>query len=201
MDWLKGMNSVVAHIEENLTTPIMYESLSRIVGCSVYEFSRIFSFMAGVSVSEYVRRRRLSQAIFDIQRGSDKIIDIAFKYCWESPTTFTRAFKELHKTTPLSACKTGVPLKTYPPITFILSIKGAEDMEFRKDVPAATWAVFPTKGVISETFDGVYARILTEWFPASNYKRDNSVPHLEVFPGGTQDENYVWEIWMPIVSK
>ena len=52
MDWLKGMNRVIEHIEENLTQPIRYESLSRIVGCSVYEFSRIFSFMAGMSVSE-----------------------------------------------------------------------------------------------------------------------------------------------------
>ena len=60
MDWLKGMNSVTQYIENNLTHPIQYESLSRIVGCSVYEFSRIFSFMAGMSVSEYIRRRRLS---------------------------------------------------------------------------------------------------------------------------------------------
>ncbi len=64
MDWLKGMNDVIATIEESLTRPIRYESLSRAVGCSVYEFSRIFSFMAGISLSEYIRRRRLSQAAF-----------------------------------------------------------------------------------------------------------------------------------------
>jgi AraC-like DNA-binding protein len=85
MDWLKGMNAVVAHIEDNLTKPIPYQSLSQIVGCSVYEFSRIFSFMAGMSISEYIRRRRLSQAAFDIQASRDKIIDIALKYCYESP--------------------------------------------------------------------------------------------------------------------
>lgn len=131
MDWLKGMNSVTQYIENNLTHPIQYESLSRIVGCSVYEFSRIFSFMAGMSVSEYIRRRRLSQAVFDIQIGNDKIIDIALKYCYESPTAFARAFKELHGTTPLSARKMGVPLKTYPPITFVLTIKGVNEMNFR----------------------------------------------------------------------
>jgi AraC family transcriptional regulator len=131
MDWLKGMNSVIEHIEENLTQPIKYESLSRIVGCSVYEFSRIFSFMAGMSVSEYIRRRRLSQAVFDIQSGSEKIIDIALKYCYESPTTFTRAFKELHGATPMSARKEGVALKTYPPISFVLTMKGVNEMKFR----------------------------------------------------------------------
>lgn len=131
MDWLKGLNGVIEHIEKNLTQPISYESLSRIVGCSVYEFSRIFSFMAGMSVSEYIRRRRLSQAAFDIQSGNDKIIDIALKYCYESPSTFGRAFKEIHSTTPLSARKTNVPLKTYPPISFVLTIKGVEEMDFR----------------------------------------------------------------------
>ncbi len=80
MDWLKGMNNVIGYIEERLTQQIHYESLSKIVGCSVYEFSRIFSFMAGMSISEYIRRRRLSQAVFDIQNGSEKIIDIALKY-------------------------------------------------------------------------------------------------------------------------
>jgi AraC family transcriptional regulator len=110
MDWLKGMNSAVEYIEENLTQPIQYESLSQIVGCSVYEFSRIFSFMAGMSISEYVRRRRLSQAVFDIQNGGEKIIYIATKYCYESSTSFSRAFKELHGATPQSARKMSVPL-------------------------------------------------------------------------------------------
>ena len=131
MDWLKGMNSVMEYIEENLTQPIPYESLSRLVGCSVNDFSRIFSFMAGMPISEYIRHRRLSQAVFDIQNGSEKIIDIALKYCYESPTTFTRAFKELHGTTPLSARKTSVSLKTYPPITFVLTIKGVNEMNFK----------------------------------------------------------------------
>lgn len=131
MDWLKGMNEVLEHIEENLTQHISYEELSQIVGCSVYEFSRIFSFMAGMSISEYIRRRRLSQAVFDIQNSDEKIIDIALKYCYESPTTFTRAFKELHGTTPISARKQGISLKTYPPITFVLTIKGVNSMDFR----------------------------------------------------------------------
>ena len=281
MDWLEGMNDVIAHIEENLTQPIQHESLARIVGCSLYEFSRIFSFMAGISVSEYIRRRRLSQAVFDIQNGNEKIIGIALKYRYESPAAFTRAFKELHRTTPLSARKTGVPLKTYPAINFVLTIKGVNEMNFRiekmerfqimglsgyiagelvdgmpsivkeffedyyptinehytaplwqvsvydfepvdgktkvvigaqykgkkpdelsldiKDVPAATWVVFSIEGCIGETYDAAYARILTEWFPTSNYKRNEAVPHLEVLPVGS--ETSIWEVWMPVLSK
>ena len=287
MDWLTGMNNVIEHIEENLTEPIKYESLSRIVGCSVYEFSRIFSFMAGMSVSEYIRRRRLSQAVFDIQNGSEKIIDIALKYCYESPTTFTRAFKELHGTTPLSARKTSVTLKTYPVISFVLTIKGVNEMKFRiekkesfqimglsgyveevseglpplwekylnvydpimwnkgdsfhsapfwqvgacdfhstdgktkaiigaeykgkkpsgiditiETIPAATWAVFPINSVTgAKKYNEAYTRILTEWFPASQYKRNEDVQNLDVYPPGKMDEFYVWEIWIPVISK
>ena len=133
MDWLAGMNNVTKYIEDNLEEPIAYEALSKIVGCSVYEFSRIFSFMAGVSLSEYIRRRRLTRAVFDIQNGSDRIVDVALKYCYESQATFTRAFKELHGTTPLSARKSGVPLKAYPPISFTLTVKGASELSFRME--------------------------------------------------------------------
>ena len=122
MDWLKGMNDVIAHIEKNLSEPIAHDDLARIVGCSVYEFSRIWSFMAGVSLSEYIRRRRLSQAVFDIQNGREKIIDIALKYCYESPATFTRAFRELHGTTPTAARK-GAHLKTFHQFPLPLLLK------------------------------------------------------------------------------
>ena len=131
MDWFKSMNKIVEYIEENLTEPIKYELLARMIGCSVYEFSRIFSFISGMSVSEYIRRRRLSQAVFDIQNGGEKIIDIALKYCYESPAAFARAFKELHGVAPLSARKTNVSLKNYPAIKFVLSIKGVNEMNFK----------------------------------------------------------------------
>ena len=62
MELLQEMNQVVAYIEDNLTEQIRYEALARMAGCSVYEFSRIFSFLTGMSLSEYIRRRRLSQA-------------------------------------------------------------------------------------------------------------------------------------------
>lgn len=131
MEWLKGLNRAVLYIEENLTIQISQLALAQAAGCSVSEFSRIFSFMAGISVSEYIRRRRLSQAVFDIQRGNEKIIDIALKYGYSSPAAFTRAFKELHGTTPSYARRLGIPLKTYPPIVFILTIKGVNVMNFR----------------------------------------------------------------------
>ena len=131
MDWLKGMNEVIDFIESNLTEPIQYETLAKMVACSAYEFSRVFSFMTGVTISEYIRRRRLSNAVFDIQKGDAKIIDIALKYCYESPSTFTRAFKEMHGVTPLAARKSGTPLVMYPRMSFALTIMGAGELRYR----------------------------------------------------------------------
>ena len=131
MDWVEGLNKVAKYIEDNLTNDIQMDSLAKIVYCSVYEFSRIFSFAAGMSVSEYIRRRRLSQAVFDIQNGSESIVDISLKYCYESQATFTRAFKELHGQTPATARKNGITLKTYPKIIFKLIIRGVTEMDFR----------------------------------------------------------------------
>ncbi|MCL2774017.1 MAG: AraC family transcriptional regulator, partial [Oscillospiraceae bacterium] len=71
MDWIERLNNVVEYVEENLTSDIQIDELSKIAYCSVYEFSRVFSFAAGMSVSEYIRRRRLSQAVFDIQNGNE----------------------------------------------------------------------------------------------------------------------------------
>ena len=131
MDWLRGMNGVMEYLEENLSGEISYGDMARMVGCSVYEFSRIFSFMAGMSVSEYIRRRRLSQAAFDLQHSRERVIDIALGYGYNSPTAFARAFKELHGVSPTMARQMGTPLKTYPPISFLLTIKGVSAMEFR----------------------------------------------------------------------
>lgn len=131
MDWIERLNKVAEYIEDNLTGDIQMESLAKIAYCSVYEFSRVFSFAAGMSVSEYIRRRRLSQAVFDIQNGKESIVDISLKYRYESQATFTRAFKELQGQTPASARKNGITLKTYPTITFKLIVKGVTEMDFR----------------------------------------------------------------------
>jgi AraC family transcriptional regulator len=131
VDWLIGMNNVLDYIEESITETIDYDKMAKMVCCSTYEFGRIFSFMAGVSISEYIRRRRLSLAAFDVQDENQKMVDIALKYCYESPASFTRAFREMHGTSPLTARKQGLALKTYPKLSFKLTIKGVEEMNFR----------------------------------------------------------------------
>ncbi len=131
MEWIERLNQAINYMEEHLTEQVDYEELGRIAGCSSYHFQRMFSYMAGMPLSEYIRKRKMSLAAVDLQGGKIKIIDATEKYGYSSPTAFNRAFQSIHGIAP-SAIKTeGVSVKSFPPITFKLTVKGVEEMEYR----------------------------------------------------------------------
>jgi AraC family transcriptional regulator len=125
------MNSAIEVIENDITNEINFEMLSRIMETSVFNFQRMFSFITNVSVLEYVRRRRLTLAAFELQNSNLKIIDIAIKYGYDSHESFTRAFQKLHGITPSQAKKKGTELKAYPRLVFSLSVKGDVEMNYK----------------------------------------------------------------------
>ena len=86
MEWLKRLGAAIDYIEENLDREISYDEVARIACCSTYYFQRIFSYVSGVSLSEYIRRRKMTQAAFELQRTDNKVIDVAHKYGYSSPT-------------------------------------------------------------------------------------------------------------------
>lgn len=118
MDWQKGMNSAIDYIESNLVGTIDFNTAARFVGCSTWEFQRIFSFLTHVSLGEYIRKRKLTLAACDIQANDLKIIDIALKYGYESPAAFSRAFSKLYGIAPSSVRDADIDLDAYPRITF-----------------------------------------------------------------------------------
>lgn len=131
MEWIKRLNQSMDYIEEHLTDEIDYEQLGRIACCSSYHFQRMFTYMAGMTLSEYIRRRKMSLAAVDLQGGDAKVIDIAEKYGYQSPTAFNRAFRSVHGIAPSALKDEGMSVKSYPRITFQLSIKGGEEMNYR----------------------------------------------------------------------
>jgi AraC family transcriptional regulator len=131
MDLLKNMNRAIQYIEENLTHDIDFKEVARLAFCSEYHFKRMFSFLTGITLSEYIRRRRLTLAAFELKDSNVKVIDIAMKYGYNSPDSFARAFQNLHGITPSEARNHGHSLKAYPRMTFQLSIKGGNEMNYR----------------------------------------------------------------------
>lgn len=133
MEWIERLNQTIDYIEEHLQAEIAYEKLGQIACCSVYHYQRMFGYMAGVSLAEYIRRRKMSLAAADLLGGDEKIVDIALKYGYSSPTAFNRAFQSIHGIAPSAVRKNGASLKSYPPITFKITVKGVEEMNYRME--------------------------------------------------------------------
>ncbi len=131
MEWLKKLSSAIEYIENNLDNEISYEEAAKIACCSPYYFQRMFTYVAGIPLSEYIRRRRMTQAAFELQSTDAKVLDVALKYGYTSPTSFNRAFQSVHGISPACAKSQGSVLHAYPPIKFQVQVTGGEAMPYR----------------------------------------------------------------------
>ncbi|HDR4420631.1 TPA: AraC family transcriptional regulator [Bacillus cereus] len=162
MDSLKNMNAAMQYIENNLTDEIDFKEVAKIAYCSEYHFKRMFSFLAGVSLSEYIRCRRLTLAAFELKDSDAKVIDVAIKYGYNSPDSFARAFQNLHGITPSEARNSSRSLKAYSPMTFQLSIQGGNEMNYRIEEKEPFQIIGITKRV-PIVFNGVNEEIASMW--------------------------------------
>ncbi|MBN2238912.1 MAG: GyrI-like domain-containing protein [Dehalococcoidales bacterium] len=300
MEWLERMNAVIDYLEDNLSGDIDIMQAADIACCSTYHLQRVFLAVYGISVAEYVRRRRLSCSASDLLTGDFRVIDIAMKYGYNSPDSFSRAFRNLHGVTPQAAREPGVQLVAFPRLRFHITLTGGDTMDYKvvdkpafevivrsekynteiyenytihpevwdgfwwqtweefyrekRDetlkelvagktgpvtgsaylavitidegtgdfsygtgientngeipegyrvvkIPAATWAVFTSKGPVPKEIHDLGDRIFREWFPSIGYEHD-SAPELEVYlPGDRNSADYLCEVWMPVVKK
>ena len=130
MDWLESMNRAVEYIEANITEKLDIEKVAKIALSSTFHFQRMYHMITGVTIDEYIRRRRLTLSIQDIISG-EKIINVAYKYGYATPEAFTKAFRKMHGISPSAARELGVNLKAYPKLSFHISIKGDKDMNYK----------------------------------------------------------------------
>jgi len=137
MEWLMQLEQAITYLEDHLDDEISYDMAARIACCSTYYFGRMFSYVAGISLSEYVRRRRMTQAAFELQHSDLKILDIALKYGYSSPTAFNRAFQSVHGLSPTLARSPGRIMNAYPPLKFSVQVTGGDAMPYRIEEKAA----------------------------------------------------------------
>lgn len=131
MDNLGNLNAALGYIESKLDAEIHMQDIARIMCCSSYNVQRMFSFLAGIPLSEYIRNRRLTLAAMELQQGIIQVNDVSVKYGYNSPTAFTRAFTAFHGITPNEAKQQGATLKVYPRMTFSVCITGGQEMDYR----------------------------------------------------------------------
>ena len=131
MNVLESLNKAMEYIEENLEYDINFQKLAQIACCSEYHFRRMFSFLAGMSLGEYIRHRRLTAAASLLKDTDEKVIDVALRFGYESPDAFAKAFQAMYGVTPTHVKKSGASLPAFIPLTFQLSVNGGYKMDCR----------------------------------------------------------------------
>ena len=130
MDWIKTINRAIAYMEDHLTEQVELEDIARSVNLSAFHFHRAFSLLTEMSPAEYLRSRRLSQAGAELVNGKEKVIDVALKYGYDTPESFTKAFTRYHGVSPMQARK-GSPIRFMSRYTVRITIEGGCIMEYR----------------------------------------------------------------------
>lgn len=283
LEGLLRMKDALERIEQKLEGRLNIEEIAKAACVSPFHFQRVFLILTGMTVAEYTRKRKLTLAAQELAMTSSKVIDVTLKYGYDSPESFTKAFRKIHGVPPSEARNPGVSLKAFPRISFHLSLKGDQDMEYKildkeafnvigksievkcndkgrissfwqechqngvierlrslsnggnfigacmnmqpesgdftymiaaptdlntsaegitlTTIPRSTWAVFNAVGPVPYAIQNVFERIFQEWFPATGYEVANA-PELEIYsPGDTSAEDYLCEVWIPIIKK
>ena len=159
MEWLTCIRTAIDYIEDHLEENISAQDVADRVNISPFFLQRGFSLMTGYGIGEYIRNRRLYQAAVDLKQTEWKVIDIALRYCYETPESFTKAFSRFHGVTP-SQVRDGAAIKVFLPLTIKLSVQGGSQMDY-KIAP-----MFPFKVIgFQKVFDNetAYAEIPKFW--------------------------------------
>ena len=131
MDWTAGIARAIDYIEAHLTEEIDYEQAAKQAYCSSYHFQRVFSILCGFTLGEYIRKRRLTLAGLELRGGGSKVIDIALKYGYENPDSFTRAFAGFHGVNPSAVRGDTAVLKSFSRLHLKFSLEGGHTMDYR----------------------------------------------------------------------
>ncbi|MDT2762258.1 AraC family transcriptional regulator [Aerococcus viridans] len=126
---LKELNQVMNFIDDHLSEDISLTEVADYAGVSDYHFRQVFFYLSGMTLHEYIKGRKLSEANKELL-NQEKVTDIAFKYGYESVEGFSRAFKKWSGYLPSEVSKLGVS-KLFPKLNFYIDVKGGESMEYK----------------------------------------------------------------------
>lgn len=148
MEWIKAIEDAIAYIEENIAEDLTVSRIAEEVNISAFYFQKGFSMLCGYTVGEYIRMRRLSLAGSEILTSDIKVIDLAIKYGYDSPDSFTKAFTRFHGSTPTDVKRNGALLKSFAPLHIRLTLDGGIVMEY-KIVEKPAFKVMGVSGMFS----------------------------------------------------
>ena len=144
MNWITGIQRAIDYVEEHLTEPIDYGKVAEQAYSSSFHFQRIFSTICGFTLGDYIRFRRLSLAGRELAERQSKVIDVALKYGYDTPESFSRAFTRFHGVSPTEA-KNGAVLKNFLRLSVKLTLDGGTTMDYRIEKKEAFQVVMRKK--------------------------------------------------------
>jgi AraC family transcriptional regulator len=193
---LYELNHVIDYIEEHLTGDLSLEAISEYAKVSDYHFRKIFFYITGMTLSEYIKNRKLSEANKDLLRG-EKVTVVAHKYGYESMDGFTRAFKKWSGFLPSDVMKKGLS-KSFPKLSFVINIKGGMAMDFRIEDKPSFYLAGVSKRVPMQ-FEGInneivkLAQSITDKQREEMHALQNMEPYEIVNASYDADENFLKE--------
>jgi len=193
---LKDLNKVIDYIEDHLTDDLSLEIISIYAGVSDFHFRKIFFYLSDITLSEYIKNRKLSEASMNLLHG-EKVTDVALKYGYQSMDGFTRAFKKWCGFLPSEVMKNGI-IKTFPKLSFVITVKGGINMEFKIEDKPAFNLVGVSKRVPMQ-FEGVnneivkLAQSITEEQRKEMHSLQNIEPYEIVNASYEADANFLKE--------
>ena len=170
MEWVKTINNAIEYMENHLTDDITLGDIAESVYISTFHFQRAFSMMAGISPTEYLRNRRLSQAGAELANGNERVIDVALKYGYDSPESFTKAFLRFHGVSPMQVRK-GSPLKYMNRYKIRITIDGGSMMEYKIEKLEAMELLVHAKNFHAETSEEEIPAFWDEYYSNEEYRK------------------------------
>ncbi|WP_077860866.1 AraC family transcriptional regulator [Clostridium sp. BL-8] len=131
MRWIEGIGEAISYIEDNITEEITIKNIAEKAFMSTFYFQKGFAMLCGFTVGEYIRQRRLTLAGSELVSTDEKIIDIALKYGYASPDSFTKAFTRFHGVTPTAVRKDGAMIKSFAPLKIKFLLEGGYIMDYK----------------------------------------------------------------------
>ena len=147
MDWITGIQKAIDYVEAHITEPIDYEEAAKRAYSSSFHFQRVFSILCGFTLGEYIRWRRLSLAGSELLQSNEKIIDLAMKYGYDTPESFSRAFTRFHGIAPSQAKNNSAVLKSFSRLSVKLILNGGNTMDYRVETKEAFKLIMKKKKV------------------------------------------------------
>ena len=162
MDWITGVQRALDYVEERLTEEIDYAAVAEQAYSSSFHFQRMFGMLCSFSLGDYIRMRRLTLAADELQRTGGRVIDIALKYGYDTPESFSRAFTRFHGISPTRA-RHGGNVKSFSRLSVKLILSGGNTMDYRIEKRDAFKVICKKKQVNKPQGDTATADISAFW--------------------------------------